>query len=393
MNTPRKKSIIYVPRGNSAGKQFRILLAMKWYRRHLHEGVAAFCREQGWVLDSFDYSPDLQESNIWDGLILLHQGVSELKPLFRKKIPIVTLAMDEQGQMRLPCVYQAQEVIGAMGATHFLERGYRRLLFFGYRDAISHARFSGFRREAIKQGASAREFCLPHRTPQASGSGFLLKWISSRLLQENPPFAVMAAHDLLGATIMDACRGVNLNIPQQVALLGVDNEEIICECAQVPLSSVDNDLFSHGYEAARLLGKIISGAGLPEAPVIIQPRRVIVRASSDIIATKDTHLASILQYVHDQIHSPEVNVKGLSARFCHSRRTLGKLFADAKLRPPGQVIHDIRLRRACYHLEESSLSINEVATRCGFSSARSFCRFFGKMKKCSPEAWRQAQKA
>ncbi len=366
---------------------------MRWYRRHLHEGVAAFCREQGWALDSFDYSPDSAASNIWDGLILLHEGVIELHPFFLKKVPIVTLAMTEQGRMRLPCVGQDHEAIGGMGAGHFLERGFRRLFFCGYRDAISHARFSGFQREAKKQKAFAREICLPHRTPRTVGSQFIFNWLSSRLLEEKPPFAVMAAHDLLGVTVLDACRAVGLKSPAQVAVLGVDNEEIICECAQVPLSSVDNDLFSHGYEAARLLGNLISGAAPPTAPILIKPRRVMIRSSSDTIAAEEPRLAQILQYLHDQIHSPEVNVNGVSARFGLSRRALGELFAKANLRPPVEVIHEVRLRKALYHLEESSQSINEVANQCGCSSARSFCRFFRKMKGCSPEAWRKAVKA
>jgi len=389
----KKKSLQAIPRASSAGKQIRILLGMKWYRRHLHEGVAAYCRERGWLLDSFDYSPDSATSNIWDGLILLHEGVNELHPFFLKKVPIVTLAMTEQGRMRLPCVGQDHEAIGGMGAGHFLERGFRRLFFCGYRDAISHARFSGFQREAKKQKAFVREICLPHRTPRTTGSQFILNWLSSRLLEEKPPFAVMAAHDLLGVIILDACRAVGLKSPAQVAVLGVDNEEIICECAQVPLSSVDNGLFLQGREAARLLGNLILGAAPPTAPILIKPDRIIVRSSSDTIAAEEPRLAQILQYLHDRIHSPEVNVKGVCGRFGLTRRVLGQLFAKAKLKSPIEVIHEIRLRHACHHLKESSLSINEVATKCGFSSARSFCRFFRKMKGCSPETWRQATKA
>lgn len=389
MKALQRATIIRTPRANRSGKQLRILLAMRWYRRHLHEGVAAYCREQGWALDSLDHSPDLRNASLWDGIIVLHQSVEGFQSLFRKGVPVVTLAMNDRGQFRLPCVCQDQQAIGAMGSRHFLERGFRRLVFCGYRDAISHARFSGLRAEAKNHQVSAREICLPHRTPAAAGSEFLTCWLSSRLLEEKPPFAVMAAHDLLGIAVMDACRAADLKIPQQVAVLGVDNEEIVWECSQVPLSSVDNNLFLHGYEAAKLLGHIMLGMEPPMDPVVIKPRRVITRSSSDTIVAQEPRLAQILEYLHDQAHDPAVNVNALAARFGLSRRAVGELFTVAKLRPPMQVLHEVRLRKACFHLQETALSVNEVAKLSGFASARSFCRFFRKMKGSSPETWRQ----
>ena len=199
----------------------------------------------------------------------------------------------------------------------------------------------------------------------------------------------MAAHDLLGIAVMDACRAADLKIPQQVAVLGVDNEEIVWECSQVPLSSVDNNLFLHGYEAAKLLGHIMLGMEPPMDPVVIKPRRVITRSSSDTIVAQEPRLAQILEYLHDQAHDPAVNVNALAARFGLSRRAVGELFTVAKLRPPMQVLHEVRLRKACFHLQETALSVNEVAKLSGFASARSFCRFFRKMKGSSPETWRQ----
>jgi LacI family transcriptional regulator len=371
-------------------KQFRILLAMRWYRRHLHEGVAAHCREQGWALDSLDHSPDLHHANLWDGIILLHQSVKEFQDLLRKGVPVVTLAMNDRGRFQLPCVCQDQQAIGAMGGRHFMERGFARVLFCGYHDAISHARFQGLRAEAKKHGMSVREISLPHRTPSAAGSEFLSGWLSTRLLQEKPPFAVMTAHDLLGIAVLDACRAAGLKTPKQVAILGVDNEEIICDCSRVSLSSIDNNLFLHGYEAARMLGNLMLGREVAKSPVKIQPRRVITRSSSDTIAARNPRLAQILEHVHEKASDAGMNVKSVSALFGLSRRTLGELFHQARLGPPGQVIREVRLRKACFHLQESSLPVNEVAKICGFASARSFCRFFRQMKGSSPGIWRQS---
>jgi len=373
-------------------QQFRILLAMRWYRRHLHEGVAAYCKEQGWALDSLDHSPDLQSSKLWEGIIIIHHNVPELKTFLHKGVPVVTLAMDEFGHLRLPSVCQDQRAVGAMGAKHLLERGFRNLAFCGYRDAISHQRFAGFRDEAQRQEAVIEEICLPHRSPRAAGPEFVVQWLAARLLKKTPPLGVMAAHDLLGIKVMDACRLAGLRIPEQAAVIGVDNEEIICECAKTPLSSVDNNLFLHGYAAAQLLGKLMNGDKSPEAPVVIQPRRVVVRASSDTIATEEPRIAQILQYMHEQVHNSEISVKSLGQRFGISRGTLLTLFSKAGLRAPARVIKEVRLRQACYQLEHTNKSINEVARQSGFSSTRSFCRLFRQMKAASPEEWRKTSK-
>jgi LacI family transcriptional regulator len=376
-----------------SGSRFRILLAMIYYRRHLHEGVAAYCREHGWALDSLDHSPNLRTSNLWDGIIVLHPELPDLKLFFRKGVPVVTLALDERGQMQTPCVYQDHPAIGTMGARHLLERGFRRLLFCGYRDVVSRQRFEGFRREAERHQATVKAIFLSHRTSRATGQNGIFGWLSVHFLRERPPFAIMAAHDLLGLTVMDACQMAGLKIPEQVAVVGVDNEEIICECANIPLSSVDNNLFLHGYTAAELLGQVISGEKSSGASVVIPPRRVIIRSSSDIIATRDSRLSGILQYLHDQEHNSSISVKDISSRFGLSRRALTDLFLKAGLQAPGSVIREVRLRQACFLLEESDNTVNEVARQTGFSSARSFCRFFRNKKGCSPAAWRQKAKS
>ena len=366
---------------------------MRYYRRRLHEGVAAFCRAQRWVLDSLDHSPDLNQANQWDGIILLHQRVPELQDLLRKQTPLVTLAMDESGGIRPPAVLQDHAAIGALGARHLLERGFRRLVFCGYEDAISHARYRGMRAEAQKQGAAYREVSLPHRAPATGGSDFIHQWLGAHLLGEATPFAVLAAHDLLGVTVMDACHAAGLKLPEEVSVLGVDNEEIICDCACVPLSSVDNNLFQHGYEAASLLGKLMRGEAPPDQPRLIAPRRVVVRASTDTIAAENPQLAAILQHLHEHLDDPNLSVKTLCLRSGLSRRTLEMLFSEAQLKPPGQVIHEVRLRRACALLADGDQTVQQIATACGFASPGSFGRYFRQVKGASPEAWRRARQA
>ena len=374
-------------------KRLRILLVLRYYRRRLHEGVAAYCREHRWVLDSLDHSPDLSYANQWDGIIMLHQSIPDLQGLVRKHTPLVTLAMDEKGGIFTTAVLQDQEAIGVLGARHLLERGFRRLVFCGYRDAISHTRFRGMRAEAQRHGAAYREVSVPHRAPATKGPDFMLRWLGAHLLREQKPFAVLAAHDLLGVAVEDACRMAGLKMPQEVAVLGVDNDEIICDCAYVPLSSVDNNLFQHGYEAAKLLGRLMRGEKPPDRPILIPPRRVVVRTSTDTLAAEDPQLAAILLEIHEQFHACEFSVKHLCDRFGLSRRALGELFARENLKPPGHVIHDLRLRKACLQLGETTLRIKDIAATCGFSSVRSFCRFFRQRQGTSPEAWRKQTRA
>jgi LacI family transcriptional regulator len=247
------------------------------------------------------------------------------------------------------------------------------------------------RAEAQKQGAAHREISLPHRPPASGGSDFIHQWLGAHLLGEATPFAVLAAHDLLGVTVMDACHAAGLKLPEEVSVLGVDNEEIICDCASVPLSSVDNNLFQHGYEAASLLGKLIRGEAPPDRPRLIAPRRVVVRASSDTIAAENPQLAAILQHLHEHLDDPNLSVKTLCLRSGFSRRKLEMRFSEAKLKPPGQVIHEVRLRRACALLTDGDQTVQQIATACGFASPGTFCRYFRQVKGTSPEAWRRAR--
>lgn len=365
---------------------------MHFYRRKLHEGVAACCRERGWILDSYDHSPDLSPANQWDGIILLHQSVPELQGFLKKGVPVVTLAMDDAGAIQLPAVIQDQAAIGAMGVGHLLERGFKRLVFCGFNDAISHARFRGARAAAIRHGSTVHEVCVPHRAPKSKGASYLYEWLRDHLLSQPPPFGVLAAHDLLGVTVLDACARAGLKVPAQVAVAGVDNDELVCDCAPIPLSSVDNDLFQHGYEAARFLGEIVGGKSGPR-PLLIQPRRVIVRASTDTIAAQDGQLAAILQTLHERAGDPFLTVKSICEDFKLSRRALWEMFVQAKLAPPGQLIHDMRLRKACVKLAEGGQTIQQIARACGFGSPRSFGRYFRQVKGASPEQWRQSARA
>lgn len=374
---------------SGASTRRHILLAMHCYRRQLHEGVAAYCREHRWALDSLDHSPELSRGRQWDGIILLHSRVPDFAGFFRLGVPVVTLAMDDSGRVRLPAVLQDQVAIGAMGALHLLERGYRRLLFCGYCDAICRARYEGLRRAVCEHGATVRKIVVPQRIPAGAGTNSRQSWLAARFRQEKPPFAVVAAQDLLAMTVLDACEEAEYRTPEQVAVLGVDNEEIICGCARVPLSSVDNNLFRHGYEAAQLLGRLMAGERPPARPLLVSPRRVVVRGSTDTVAAQDPRLAGILQDLHEHLDDPDITVKTLCLRHGFSRRALEVLFHKAALKPPGQVIHELRLRRACVYLAQGQQTVQQIASACGFASAGSFCRYFRQVKGTSPEAWRR----
>lgn len=364
---------------------------MHFYRRRLHEGVAAYCRERRWILDSYDHSPDLNSSNQWDGIIVLHYKIPQFQRYLKTGAPVVTLATDERGAFRAPCVFQDHEAIGAMGASHLLERGFKRLFFCGYDDAVSHARFRGMAAEAAKQDVKVREICLRHESPLHGRGHPVSEGLSHRLLRAKTPFGVLAAHDLLASQVLDACCATGLEVPEQVAVLGVDNDEMICDCAAVPLSSVDNNLFRHGYDAAKLLGAMIEGSS-DARRLLVPPCGVVVRASSDTIASENPRLAQILQFIHARFADPNLSVKDLCHRFGLSRSKLWEVCAEAKLPPPGKLIHDVRLRRACLALTDTEWKIEDISVKSGFASARTFRRYFRKMKGSSPETWRTARR-
>jgi LacI family transcriptional regulator len=277
------------------------------------------------------------------------------------------------------------QAVGAFAAKHFLDLGfqdfayctdvplhhYSQMRWLGYRDALQRARFS------------ARQIQLPERPSEAATSDFTE-------LQNLPRgTAVYCATDCCARRVLTYCEDRSISVPQQLGVLGTDNDPFICEGGRTLLSSIDVNHRKIGFRAADTLSRILDGEQPPVDAVLIPPAKIVTRASTDP-ASSVTHpiVVKALKTIEQRAHDPEFNTEELATICGVSSRTIGRLFEQHRLRSPYQVLLSVRVATAQRLLQESQLTADEIAFRCGFADYSSFYRIFKNQVGISPSAFR-----
>jgi LacI family transcriptional regulator len=202
------------------------------------------------------------------------------------------------------------------------------------------------------------------------------------------PIGLMACNDDRGRQVLDACRRGDILVPDEVAVLGTDNDQFLCNLADPPLSSVDLDLPTIGYEAAAVLDRMMAGAPVPAAPVLLPPRGVVVRRSTDVLATGDRALAEAIRHLRDHACSG-LRLKDFLKTTSLSRRTLERRTRQLLGHSPKEEITRVQLERARRLLAETELKVAAVAENCGFTQAKYFCQVFRRRCGITPAAFRR----
>ena len=198
----------------------------------------------------------------------------------------------------------------------------------------------------------------------------------------------MTCHDDRGHQTLDACRRAGLRVPDDVAVIGVDNDTHLCNMCTPPLSSIDVNPSHIGYEAAALLTRLMRGASNPAGPVLLGPPRGIVpRQSTDVLAIDDRDVAAALRFVRehavDGIHVSDVVANARQSPSTLERRIKATLGRTIK----GEITR-VRLERARLLLQETDLPIAAIATRSGFSEPKYFCEVFRKAEGVTATSYR-----
>ena len=189
------------------------------------------------------------------------------------------------------------------------------------------------------------------------------------------PLGLMACNDYCGREVLQACAEAGLRIPDDVAVVGVDNDELMCELSDPPLSSVALNVEQAGYDAARLLDSLMSGQSIPEHIVLVKPTFVVARRSSEVMAQADPCVVAALRFIKDRA-AQAIGVPDVVNESRVSRRTLERHFASAIGHSIlSEVIH-CRLERAKRLLLETDLPVHRIAASSGFASVKTFNRAF-----------------
>jgi LacI family transcriptional regulator len=336
--------------------------------RDILRGVARYVREHGrW---SIYHEPRSLEQSVprwlrnWDGdgIIARLQNTRIADAIVATKIP----AVDVLGVVRrtgVPLSHVDNALISRLAAEHFLERGFRRFGFCGLEGTNwSDERRDAFLRAVGHTGAECHVYRLAAgRTNWESEQNHLAAWLESL----PRPCAVMACNDPRGQKVLEACRRVGVRVPDEVAVVGVDNDEPICAISDPPLSSVVPDHERVGYEAAALLDQLWAGTLGTDAAVFVPPVGIVTRQSSDVLALSDREVAEAIRFIRE--HACQgVSVDEVCRELAFSRSTLQRRFRDLL----GHTIHDEIVRVRLEHAEEllstTDMPIATIALRCGF---------------------------
>jgi LacI family transcriptional regulator len=299
---------------------------------------------------------------------------------------------------RFPLVDTDNRLVADLVIEHFQERGFRHYAFCGFVGANYSDKRSHFFQERLERAGLP---CAVYQPPEVSHNrqtlelekrGLLFQEHLERWLRSLPkPVGIMACNDIRGQQVMNACRRLNLTVPEMVAVVGVDNDEIFCELSDPPLSSVALDTLRIGYEAAVLLERMMAGMKPPTNPLLIPPLEIIPRRSSDVLSMDNPKLAAGARFLREHAFE-SVNVKELARVAGMSRRQFERLFADHVGRPPKAEILRLRLEHVKKLLADTNWTLSQVAEKTGFNSAAYLHAVFTKKIKMTPGKFRHSVK-
>jgi LacI family transcriptional regulator len=377
-----------------------IIDATRPYDRKIIGGVAAYMQEVGnWSLyveeDPLEKLPDLRT---WhgDGIIANLDDCRVAKAVYGLKMPLVGVGGGYgwyDPASRFPYVATANHKIARLAAEHFLDRGYRRLAFCGYpRTRInrwSEERCKAFVALARERGCSCSVH-IGHRESARRWQALqreLMDWL--RRLEK--PVAVLGCNDSRARHVLEACRGLRLRVPEDVAVLGVDNDEMICELTSPPLSSIEQGARRIGYRAAAILDEWIGGKTPAELRYVVQPEGIAIRRSSDSLAIADPDISTAMHFIRN--HASEgIGVDEVATAVGTSRSTLTRRFKEVMGCSILAEIDRVRMGRAKQLLATSDLPLKRVAVLSGFRYLSYFCRRFQQLSGQAPNEFRRQAK-
>jgi LacI family transcriptional regulator len=357
--------------------------------RDILQGIARYVREhRPWLLyhqaRSLEEKPPVWLQN-WegDGILARIQTPAMARALARIGVPVVDVLGVVEGT-RFPLVHVDDRAIGALAAEHLLERGFRHFAYVGIRgENWSHSREEAFRLAVEQRGFSVTVLNEPRHEPAGESWELHQTRLARWLCKLERPVGIMVCSDQRGSRLLEACLRAKRRVPEEVAVIGVDNDEPLCNVCQPTLTSVLPGHEQTGYEAAALLERLMRGAAPPQKPILIPPVRIVTRLSSDLIAVEDDTVGRALCLIREHaVH--RMRIDEIAARVGVSRSVLQRRFRQSLGRTLNEELIQQRLKVAQQLLRETKLSLPEIAERSGFEHAEYMASVFRSRLDCSP---------
>lgn len=369
------------------------------YGRGLLRGIAKYSRLHGpWIF--YRKPPYYRHPAQWvralsrqkkldaDGIIMVEQEKPEdiiemglptiASPYIRERIPGVANIIGDTVTM------------GRMAAEHLLDRGFKNFAYCGFEDMFgARSRGESFRRRIDEAGFQTHVYKQPKPRGRRSWEDeqiFMADWLKSL----PKPVGLMTCTDDRSQDVVEACKIAALHVPEQVAIIGVDNDELVCELSSPPLSSIALNTQRSGYEAAELLGKLMSRKRIKMAnrTIVVHATHVVTRQSTDIMAMEDRGVVEAVRFIRR--HAKEIiQVSDVVEAVAVSRRSLEQRFRRELGRSVLNEIKRARVDQVARMLVETNLSVSQIAFALGYTGVENIARYFRSEKGMSPVAYRK----
>ena len=388
-------------------KRLRVALLIESSRgfgRNLLNGIATYARVAGpWTFYHEERSiGDSLPAKIkdWrpDGILARIEHPNLVRQLRSLRVPTVDL-FHQRLPPWIPKVISDQQAIMRLAADHLLALGLRNFAYCGW----PGIRFSDERRRHLAEYLASHGYSLQVFAPDSRARAGRLAVVEARSEHELPqmipwlralpkPVGLVACNDMRAYQVLSIRDEAGIRVPDEVAVIGVNNDRILCELSDLLLSSVDPDARRIGHKAAALLHRMIQGRGPVPKTTLIAPRGVVARQSTDVLAFADPEMVLVVRYLRD--HACEgLTVDALVRRMAVSRATLCRWFARHLGYSPGEEIARVKVERVKELLTTTTLRLEEVARRCGFDHAETMYRLFRRTTGNTPGEYRTAHGA
>lgn len=374
------------------------------YAHHLLQGILTYAKQkdqEAWVVcrmppsykETYGTKGVVEWAKKWEANAIIGRfNHDDDIDLFRRN-GIIAIAQDFKRRFNnIPNITSNYHDTGRLAARFFIEKGYEHFAFYGYKDTVwSDERCDGFY-EGVKEAGYGKNFHTytnqQLETLWYYDSTPLLNWLKQLPRQT----AVFCCDDNQGNKITEICKSNRIQIPEHLAVLGVDNDTTLCELSDPPLSSVYLDIEAGGYETAELIMNLMTQKDFQPQDVIIKATSIINRASTNSFATNDMYINEALEFIHSNLDKA-LNVTDLVNKLPLSRRLLEMRFKKVTGRSVYNYIIYNRIEEFARKIHETDKPINEIATEMEFYNYSNLVQQFKQIKGCTPTEFRKRNKA
>jgi len=365
--------------------------------RKVVSGIMSYAQQCGtWNIcipeDRSSNSLECMLTGHWDGMIV---GFDDpyAPQLLRLPVPLVGVGGGHGWygpEARIPYVGTDNTAVAELAARHLLERSLVHFAYCGYSptpvNGCSQARAEAFCEAITRAGFSCSVYNVPNTASDRWDSlcGNLATWLSGL----PRPLGLMTCNDARAQQILQACRIAGLRAPEDVAVVGVDNEEAICLFTDPPLTSIDQGAQRTGYEAAQLLDRWMAGEPVDPGKRTISPVGIVVRRSTEILAASDNEIATALRFIRDHAQEP-IGIDDVAKATGATNATLRRRFKTALKRTVHDEIQRVRVERAKQLLVSTDWTFKQIANASGFCSVQHMGTRIRQATGHTPREYRQ----